>query len=139
MSDDLRQIIAANIRRYLSERHLSQTDMANALGISTSTASEWYTGKKSPRMDKIQELCEWLGIPVSEIVTRVDAFIVNSPPSSYYTNPETREIAQDIYEDKELRLLFADAKDASPQQLKMIHNILKDLKRMEHGEDDQVQ
>lgn len=52
----------------------------------------------------------------------------------YYTNPETAQIAQKIYEDKELRALFDAAADADPEDLKVAHDMLLALKRKERGE-----
>lgn len=46
----------------------------------------------------------------------------------YYINPETAAIAQDIFENKELRLLFDAARDAAPEELRAeIEKIGKDL------------
>lgn len=53
---------------------------------------------------------------------------------SYYTNPETAQIAQEIYENKELSLLFDAARDAKPEDLKQVHDMLLFLKQKEHNE-----
>ncbi len=47
-----------------------------------------------------------------------------------YHNEETREIAQKIYGNKDLSLLF----DASPEDLQTVHTMLLALKRKEKGE-----
>ena len=51
-------------------------------------------------------------------------------------NEETAAIAQDIFENKELRLLFDAARDADPEDLETVHNMLMALKRKERGEND---
>lgn len=56
--------------------------------------------------------------------------------SKYYINEETAQMAQEIFENKELRLLFSAARDASPEDLKTTHDLLVALKRKERGYDD---
>ena len=53
--------------------------------------------------------------------------------STNYLNPETAEMAQQIYEDKELRALFDAARDANPATLQATHLFLKALKEREQG------
>ena len=42
-------------------------------------------------------------------------------------------MAQDIFENKELRMLFDTARDAEPEDLQAVHNMLLALKRKERG------
>lgn len=53
-----------------------------------------------------------------------------------YLDDETAQIAQEIFENKELRLLFSAARDSSPEDLKTTHEMLMALKRKEKGVDD---
>ena len=53
--------------------------------------------------------------------------------TKYYLNDETAAIAQDIFENKELRLLFDAARDAEPEDLETVHSMLLALKRKERG------
>ena len=46
-------------------------------------------------------------------------------------------MAQEIYDNKELKLLFDAARTASPQDLKATHDILLALKRREVGNPDE--
>lgn len=47
---------------------------------------------------------------------------------SYYENEETAEIAQELYENEDMRLLFDAAKDSRPEDLKMAADLLMRLK-----------
>lgn len=127
-NEEQSRIIARNLERLLSDNHMSQARLAEILGVSESAVGKWILRRNSPSMGNIQKIADYFNIPKS--------FILEDSHATYHTDPETTRIAQEIYEDKELRLLFADAKDASPQQLKTIHNLLKDLKRMGRGEND---
>lgn len=48
--------------------------------------------------------------------------------------PTDSKIAQEIYDNKELSLLFDAARDAEPEDLQALHGMLMVLKRKEKGE-----
>ena len=52
---------------------------------------------------------------------------------SYYINEETAEMAQTLFENKNLRVLFDAAKDAAPEDLETTYNMLMALKKKERG------
>ena len=54
----------------------------------------------------------------------------------YYLNEETAEMAQALFENKDLRVLFDAAKDASPEDLKTTYDMLMALKRKERGDNE---
>lgn len=52
----------------------------------------------------------------------------------YYLNEETAKVAQEMFENKELRVLFDAARDASPEDLKLVYDMLMALKRKENNQ-----
>ena len=54
----------------------------------------------------------------------------------YYLNEETAQVAQEIFENKELRALFDVQRDMEPEDLKALHNMALALKRKERGDID---
>lgn len=67
-------------------------------------------------------------------ISRILTGELSSQAKSYYTNPETAKIAQEIYENKDLSLLFDAARDAEPEDLQTVHTMLLALKKKERGE-----
>ena len=53
----------------------------------------------------------------------------------YYLNDETAQMAQKLFQNKELRVLFDAAQDASPEDLKTTYDMLMALKKKERGTD----
>ena len=51
-------------------------------------------------------------------------------------NDETAEMAQALFENKNLRVLFDAAKDATPEDLKTTYDMLMALKKKERGIDE---
>ena len=84
-----------------------------------------------PRMDKIQAICNWFDLELSDLLTDN----AEKQGKEYYLNEETKKIAQEIYDNKDLRLLFDASRKASPEDLKFAHDMLLRLKKKENYED----
>lgn len=62
-------IFAKNLSRIISEKNITQTDIAKALGIAKSTVSEWCSGKNVPRTKALNKLCAYLRVDLSDLLT----------------------------------------------------------------------
>lgn len=123
-------VFSKRLRYYLDKYEITQAELSKKLGVGTTSVYNWCNGIKTPRMDKIDAMCEIFHCKRSDLME-------DRPDSSgYYINEETAQMAQEIFENKELRLLFSAARDASPEDLKTTHSLLLALKRKERGYDD---
>ncbi len=120
---------AQNLKFYLKQANMTQADLAEYMNVSTASISNWCTGNKIPRMDKVDKLCELFDINRSDLIEDKNT----EHKQSYYLNPETSRIAQKIYDNKELSVLFDAAQDAEPEDLQALHGMLMALKRKEKG------
>lgn len=123
----------------LKEKGIKNIDVSRATCIPASTFSDWKKGKSSPKRDKIEKIANFFDINPDWLAGTSDIKIklknnLNEQEQSYYLNPETSKIAQEIYDNKELSLLFDAAKDAEPEDLQTIHSMLMALKRKEKGD-----
>ena len=111
------------------ERKLKDADVARETGITKSTFSDWKNGRSEPKIEKLKKIADFFGVSTEYIRTG------NERSVKYYLNDETAEIAQQLFENKNLRVLFDAAKDASPEDLKTTYDMLMALKKKERGED----
>ena len=81
--------------------------------------------------DRLQDIAEYLGVS-SEYLLNGD----EKESDKYYLNDETAEMAQAMFENRDLRVLFDAARYASPEDLKTTYDMLMALKRKERGEYD---
>ena len=125
---DFNKLFARNLKIYLVRNNMKQADLARKLGVSTQSVTNWCNATKLPRMDKVDAICSILGCRRSDLME-------DRNEESYYTNPETAQIAQEIYESKDLSLLFDAARDAKPEDLQTVHTMLLALKKKENHED----
>lgn len=109
----------------LEQRNLKAADVCKGTGLPSSLFSEWKRGKSTPKADKIKKIADFFGVSAEYLMTGEE----NTP--TYYLSDETAKAAQEIFENKELRLLFDAARDAEPEDLTAVHSMLLALKRKE--------
>ena len=81
--------------------------------------------------DRLKEIAEYLEVSIDYLMTGKE----KEGGETYYINEETREIAQEIFEKKELRMLFDVTRKSTPQRLMAYYNMIKELESQEHGEE----
>ena len=128
---DFNSVFAKRVRHYLNENDMTQVELANKLGVGTTSIYNWVSGLKTPRMDKVDAMCKIFNIRREDLLT--DGNSIESG-ATYYTNPETAKVAQEIFDNSDLRILFDAAKDSSPEQLKLAAEMLRQFKKTS-GED----
>ena len=105
------------------------SDVSKATGINQTVFSEWKKGKRTPKADKRQKIADYFGVSLEYLDTGKEKEVENA----YYLNEETAKVAQEIFENKELRMLFDATRDADPEDLRALHNMALALKRKERG------
>lgn len=70
--------IASNIKRLRSERDWTQEQLAEKVGVTRPTITQWESGWSQPRMGKVEKLAEVFGVPKSEIIeSRYEYAVIN--------------------------------------------------------------
>ena len=63
-----KEIFAKNLTKYLARSGRSQREMAEIVGVSSSTFNDWVNGRKYPRIDKIEFMANYFGILKSDLI-----------------------------------------------------------------------
>ena len=67
-----KEVFAKNLALYLARSGKSQREMADIMGVSSSTFNEWMKAKKYPRIDKIEFMANYFGIQKSDLIEEHD-------------------------------------------------------------------
>lgn len=114
--------------RLLRDRGVTAAQVSRETGIPKTTLSSWKSGvSKSLSASNLQKIADYFGVPLSYFTT-------GEMEEKYYEDPVTAELAQRMKDDHDLRLLFSAAKDASPETLQAVYDVLLALKKREKGE-----
>lgn len=106
------------------KNNISQSELERTVGIAKGSVTKWKT--QEPKYSTLEKVAACLGVST-------DYLMYGTESETYYLNDETREIAQEVFENKELRMLFDAARDAEPEDIEAVHNMLLALKRKERG------
>ena len=63
-----KETFAKNLGHYLSICGKEQKEIAEDIGVATSTFNDWVKGKNYPRIDKIEMLANYFGIKKSDLI-----------------------------------------------------------------------
>lgn len=115
---ELNKIFANNLNKFIERRGLSQVDIANALGVSEAAVSLWCSGKTTPRMSKVDKLCEVLHCSREALMTEDGLAVLESD--------DAKNTLQNLY-DKH-KVLFQALDTATPEELAQVAQYLEFLK-----------
>ena len=116
----------------LQRKGISAYKVAKEAGVTQTALSNWKTGRNTPSTTTLQKIADYFGVTIDYLMTGEEP----EGGEKYYLNEETAEMAQKLFENKELRVLFDAAKDATPEDLKTTYDMLMALKRKERGENE---
>ena len=118
------------IRNVAKEKGYSINRLEQELGFARSSINKF--NKNKPSIDKLQQIADLLDVSLDYLMTGEE----KEDEPKYYLNEETAQAAQEIFENKELRMLFDAARDADPEDLRALHTMALALKLKERGSDD---
>ncbi len=120
MSEDEYKItFSNNLRYYLELNEKSQAELCEYMNVSSATVSDWCNGKKMPRMDKIQTMCNWLRIEKSDLLEDK-----KSKNSSYYLFDDAKELAEFLYTNPEYKVLFDATRKVKKDDIQFVKEMI---------------
>ena len=110
---------------------MDQIDLSAALGLDRSTVNKWTTANALPRAGTTEKIASFFGVKKSYFLDEN-----GSDERSYYLNPAAAKMAQELYDNPDMRILFDAAKNVSPDDLKFVAEMMLRMKKKENHEDD---
>ena len=104
------------------------SQVAAATGIGKSTFSDWKNGRSNPKNDKMQKIADLFDVSLDYLMT-------GEEQNGYYLNEETAKLAQEMFEDEDMRSLFDMKRKMPPERFKAHMEFMKNLYKQENGED----
>ena len=102
---------------------LTQEQLAELVGLQKSAIAKYENGKaENMKRRVIQKMAEVLGVSPSYLM----GFEDDAP---YYIDPEAAELAKEIANRKDLRILFDATRDISAEEMAVIIKMVEGLKK----------
>lgn len=125
--------VGKNIRKFRKLNKLTQEELANKLGVSDKTISSWEIDRTEPDIGTVQKLAHYFGCDVSDLVGEPEQFCVKESGQSYYLNNDVRELAQELFNNRELKLVMDASRKLSKKSLTDLKNIIDNMKGSEEN------
>ena len=119
---DNKNIFASNLNKFMKQKNKSRKDVADAIGVSYYTFTSWVTGKKYPRMDKVEMLADYFGILKSDLIE--EKTIENDPVGM-------AELHAEMIMDEDFVEMFEDFKTLEKRERKIVKDLVKSLSKTE--------
>ena len=108
-----------------NSKGISQGKLEKELGFSNGSHSKWKNSTPTP--DRLQKVADYFNVSINYLLTGEE----KEGGETYYLNDETREIAQEIFENPDLKSLFDMSRKMTPERLKAHIEFIKKMQDSE--------
>ena len=119
-------------KQLLQKYNVTSYKVSKDTGVTQTALSNWKSGRSTPTTKTLQKIADYFGVTIDYLMTGEE----KEGGERYYLNEETAEMAQKLFENRDLRVLFDAAQDASSEDLKTTYDMLMALKKKERGENE---
>lgn len=110
------------LKELRKRKGLSQVTLAEKLGLSKSTIGAYETGDISPSLEALNLIADFFNVDINYLLGKEDG-------STYYLDPEAAELANEIANRSELKVLFDATRDISREDIEVVIRMLEGLKK----------
>lgn len=116
------------IKKLCKENGVTVTKLEREIKIAKGSLCKVNTNK--PSMEKVQKIADYFNVSVDYLMGAEEK--EDSPV--YYTNEETAKLAQEMFEDSDMRSLFDMKRNMPPERFKAHMEFMKNLYNQEKGD-----
>ena len=110
------------LKELRKKRGLSQVALAERLGLSKSAIGAYETGDITPSVEALNAIADFFNVDLDYLLGKEEG-------STYYLDPEAAELAKEIANRRDLRILFDATRDISAEEMAVIIKMVEGLKK----------
>lgn len=122
--------LVAKLNSLMELKNINCYELSKKTGIANTTLNTLLKGG-TDKFDivKLKKICEVLGCSLDYLmddnVTEYEYSCVNEGVSHYYVNEDVAQYAQEIANNKDLKMLFDAAKDIKKEDMQLVYEMVK--------------
>ena len=114
----------------LIENGVTMYAVSRATGIAPSTFTDWHKGKtKMPKYDKLRKIADYFGVPVEYLLTGKMPLKESDSGKQYAFTDRAAAYAELLTQHAHLQRLMELARDADPDDIRLITEVLERMVR----------
>lgn len=124
------------LREALGDNNMKPQELADLSGVSKSSISQYVNGSHKPSNLSAGKMASVLGVTPMWLMgfdspkesSNAVSIVHTDGQSGWYLNPETARLAQEAFDNPDLRMLMDSSRDLSPEDLKILIGMAERLK-----------
>lgn len=126
-----------NYAKIRDSKGLRDSDVSKGTGISSSVFSDWKKKRYELKYDKLQKIADFLSVSTDQLTGVYDnEYRKLIAYKKYYDDFEAATIAQQMFDDPQLRGLHHIKKNISSEKFLAYYQMIESLYKAEHPNDD---
>lgn len=122
-TEDNKQIMARNIKRYMDKKGVTNQQVCDALGFKYTTFLDWIKGVTYPRIGKVEAMAQYFGCEKSDLIEdKSNKLLVNG-------DEELTEYLEILKTRPEMRMLFQISKDATKEDVEAAVRVIEAIRK----------
>lgn len=109
------------LKELRKSKNLSQVELAYALGFSAGLIGMYESGRRKPSYEALECIADFFNVSI-------DYLMGKDTKSIYYLDPEAAQMAQEIYENPDLRILMDASRKVSKDDIQLVIDMVNRLK-----------
>lgn len=114
----------------LQKNGLTSYKVAKEAGVTQTALSNWKSGRSTPTTKTLQKIADYFGVSIDYLMNGEE----RETADGYYLNEDTAKLAQEMFEDDDMRSLFDMKRNMPPERFRAHIEFMKNLYRQEHGD-----
>ena len=108
-------------KQLLDANGIKTADVARATGITTAAFTQWKQGRMNFKPNKLQLIADFFNVPLTYFYPEAQS------DDTYFTDPATIALAQEMSARPEMKTLFDASRNLSPEDLQIVNQLVLKL------------
>ena len=117
---------------------LTQAKLAEILDVSQQAVGLWERGKNMPSHELVFKIASFFNVTTDYLLGKSDTPHVQDQPAqpapSYYNDPEVAQMANEIKDNPDMRILFDASRDLKKESIEEVVKFIEFQKAKERGD-----
>ncbi len=121
---EFNKVFSSRLKYYLNKYEMTQAELAKRLGVGTTSVSDWCNGRKSPRMSKIDAMCEIFHCNRSDFLSESPETSGYEDAPAYYYDEDAANAAEFLYKNPEYKVLFDASRKVKAEDIDFVKRMI---------------